>query len=355
MATPRDRFRGVILGTAVGDALGLPAEGLSRRRLRRWFGGDWNHRFALGRGMISDDTEHTIFVAQSLLACPDSRENFSRRLAWCLRWWLISCPAGIGWATLRSIVRLWLGFDPAKSGVWSAGNGPAMRSAIIGAYLASSPERVDDYVVASTKITHADPRALVGARAVARLAAWSLRDQLKKQPALEEFLAEMRSSGSDDEEWLAAIEGIGAALARGLSVEAFAEGLGLGDGVTGYVYHTVPVGIYSWYHHFGDFEATLTSTLDCGGDTDTAGAIAGALAGAVVGEQGIPESWKRGILDWPRGRAFLMELADRLSESSSTREPSPPVGYFWPGLVARNVIFLAIVLLHGMRRLAPPY
>ena len=28
----RERFRGVILGTAVGDALGLPAEGISRRR-----------------------------------------------------------------------------------------------------------------------------------------------------------------------------------------------------------------------------------------------------------------------------------------------------------------------------------
>ena len=65
--TLRDRFRGIVLGTAVGDTLGLPVEGLSRRRMRKWFGGDWNHRFALGRGMISDGVTgyvyHTVPVA----------------------------------------------------------------------------------------------------------------------------------------------------------------------------------------------------------------------------------------------------------------------------------------------------
>ena len=64
----RDRFRGVLLGTAVGDALGLPAEGLSRARVERMFRGRWRHRLVGRRGMISDDTEHTVFVAQCLLA-----------------------------------------------------------------------------------------------------------------------------------------------------------------------------------------------------------------------------------------------------------------------------------------------
>ncbi len=137
-----DRFRGVILGTAVGDAIGLPAEGLTPSRARKLFPGRWRHRLVIHRGLVSDDTEHTLFVAQSLLAHPQSKELFARRLAWCLRLWFLTLPAGIGLATLRAIIRLWLGFSPLTSGVYSAGNGPAMRSAPLGAFFASSPEQM---------------------------------------------------------------------------------------------------------------------------------------------------------------------------------------------------------------------
>ncbi len=58
--------------------------------------------------------------------------------------------------------------------------------------------------------------------------------------------------------------------------------------------------VYAWLRHYGDFRATLEAALDCGGDTDTVGAIAGALAGATTGAAAIPEPWLRGIIDWPR-------------------------------------------------------
>ena len=54
--------------------------------------------------MISDDTEHTLFVAQALLAHPNDPAAFQRCLAWKLRLWLLGLPAGIGFATLRSIL-----------------------------------------------------------------------------------------------------------------------------------------------------------------------------------------------------------------------------------------------------------
>ena len=63
-----DRIVGCIPGTAVGYAIGLPYEGLSRRHGARIFGAPDRHRFIFGRGMISDDTEHTCIVAQSLIA-----------------------------------------------------------------------------------------------------------------------------------------------------------------------------------------------------------------------------------------------------------------------------------------------
>lgn len=54
--------------------MGLPAEGLSRRRARKWFGGVWRHRLLFGRGMVSDDTDHAIMTAQlNLLRHPAVR------------------------------------------------------------------------------------------------------------------------------------------------------------------------------------------------------------------------------------------------------------------------------------------
>ena len=103
--TMQDRLAGVVLGTAVGDSVGLPAEGLSPRRRQCLFPGPWRHRLLCGRGMISDDTEHTLMVAQSLLKCPDDATAFGRSLAWRLRWWLLGLPAGVGLATARACLK----------------------------------------------------------------------------------------------------------------------------------------------------------------------------------------------------------------------------------------------------------
>ena len=40
-----DLLEGILLGTAVGDAIGLPAEGLSRGRVAAFYANGWNHRF----------------------------------------------------------------------------------------------------------------------------------------------------------------------------------------------------------------------------------------------------------------------------------------------------------------------
>jgi ADP-ribosylglycohydrolase len=58
---------GCILGTAVGDAMGLPYEGLSRRRAVKLLGPPDCHRFFFRRGMVSDDTEQTCIAPLSLV------------------------------------------------------------------------------------------------------------------------------------------------------------------------------------------------------------------------------------------------------------------------------------------------
>jgi len=346
----RQRFAGLLLGTAVGDALGLPAEGLSRDRIERKWPGPWRHRFLFGRGMSSDDTEHTLFVAQSLLSHPEDPVAFQRCLAWKLRLWLLGVPAGIGFATLRAILKLWVGFPPHRSGVFSAGNGPAMRSAIIGAFFADDPAKRRAFVAAATRITHTDPKAQTAALAVAEAAAWGTRGS---EP-MEQLLQRLPLLGQDNE-WQTLCRKLMEALSQGAPVAAFAESLGLRNGVSGYSYHSVPVALYARLRHPANFSAALESALNCGGDTDTVGAIVGALAGANCGDHGIPAEWLAGMSEWPRSIALLRRVAGQLAGQKTASQPLGPAGYFWPGLVPRNLLFLAVALVHGFRRLGPPY
>jgi ADP-ribosylglycohydrolase len=347
--SPSDRFVGVLVGTAVGDALGLPAEGLSRGRIQRKWHGEWRHRFIFGRGMVSDDTEHTLFVAQALLAHPGDAAAFQRSLAWKLRLWLLGIPAGIGLATLKAIIRLWLGSPPSRSGVWSAGNGPAMRSAIIGAYFSDDPVKRQAFVSASTRLTHTDPKAETAALAVAEAAAWSV----SQDKSITEWLDRLPSLGNDDA-WHTICRKLTNALSANKSVSEFADQLGLQHGVTGYAYHTVPVALYAWLHHPDDFRVPVVAALDCGGDTDTVGAIVGALMGARTGRGGIPKEWVDGICDQPRSINLPTKIGNRLARQKAGSADGS-VGYFWPLLAVRNAIFLIAVLVHGFRRLLPPY
>lgn len=349
------RFRGVLLGTAAGDAVGLPAEGVSRQRITRLFPRPWRHRLIWRYGMLSDDTEQTLLLSQALLIHPSSPERFARRLGWDLRWWLAMLPAGIGLATGRAIFRLWLGFPPHRSGVDSAGNGAAMRVAPIGALFNHNEPKMAEYVRAATVITHRDPRAYVGALAVAKVCGWSLRTEATAVPELSQCIEMLRHCGNDDEEWQQLMDGLQQGLSQGMSVQQYADMLGQQKGISGYVYRTVPVALFAWYRHFGDFEETLSSVLDCGGDTDTVGAIAGAMAGAVVGEQGIPQAWLSGVRDWPRSRGVITRVADHLTKLACSGESPGKVHIFWPALIPRNLFFLLVVLLHGFRRLLPPY
>jgi ADP-ribosylglycohydrolase len=225
-----------------------------------------------------------------------------------------------------------------------------MRSAIIGAYFADDPLKRHAFVSASTRLTHTDPKADTAALAIAEAVAWISNGAGTDQ----DWLTSLPALGTDDE-WPRLCQKLTEALARQASVQELANSLGLNHGVTGYAYHTAPVALYAWLRHRGDFRAGLQATLDCGGDTDTAGAIFGALMGAAVGPKGIPVVWLDHICEWPRSAGVMGRIAERLAQQKTKGKPLGPVRYFWPVLILRNLMFLVIVLAHGFRRLAPPY
>ncbi len=338
---------GCLLGCAVGDSIGLPYEGLSTRRARRFARLPLRHRFVFGKGMVSDDTDHSVFAAQALIISGTEPEAFRRAMAWRLRLWLLCLPAGIGWATLRSILRMCLGLR--ESGVWSAGNGPSMRSGIIGAAVHSDAERRRALVTASTRLTHTDPKALAGALAVAEVTARVVSGAWARRPPTAD-LAAMLNAISPDPDWHTSVKAIATACEAPDPIAAAHTAFAGPAGVSGYTLHSVPFALVAWHHHFGDFRATIESVVRAGGDVDTVGAIAGAMAGACGGPAGIPPDWIDGIVDRPHGTAYVRKLARRIHDDSV----SVATG-FSPLLLPRGIVFTTLVLIHGFRRLAPPF
>ena len=343
---------GCLLGMAAGDALGLPYEGLSRRRAARLLGPPDRQRLFFGRGMVSDDTEHACMVAQSLIEAGGDVERFVARLARRLRWWIVAFPAGVGWATARSCLRLWLGFPPDRSGVESAGNGPLMRAPILG-LAAPDSDALMALVRGSTRITHTDPKAEYGAIAIALAARASAAAE---PPDPDRWFGEVAAAvGEGAGECLDLLRAAIASVRRGDTTQDFADELGLSSAVSGYTYHTLPIVIHAWLSNPGDYRSAVTSVIGCGGDTDTTAAIVGGIVGSATGPEGIPAPWLERLCEWPRTVSWMRHLANRLSAAVASGEPGIAPAVHPLFVLARNVAFLLIVLWHGLRRLAPPY
>ena len=348
--TTSERCAGCLLGTAVGDALGLPYEGLSARRARRFFTDFSRHHLIMNHGMVSDDTEHAAFVAQALVRSRDDPVVFARCLARSLRWWVLGLPAGVGFATLRATLKLWLGFPPSKSGVYSAGNGPAMRSAIFGVVFAEDHAKLKAFVKASTEITHRDPKAYFASLAVAVAAISGEATNNDWRSAYAQSLAQL-IDGTGGDELLALVARARQSAEKGENVADFAASIGSNNGISGYCYHTVPCVLQVWFRFGDDLEHGLAEICGAGGDADTAGAIFGGIVGARAGPEAINREWLDRIWEWPRSIDWLERLGYALGDPANRRPPA----YFWPAVVPRNLVFLSIVLAHGLRRLLPPY
>ena len=347
--TMSDTVAGCLLGTAIGDALGLAYEGLSRSRGPRLLGPPERYRLLGRRGLVSDDTEHTCLVAQSLVASGQDPDLFDVQMGRRLRTWFLTVPPGIGLATLKACLKLCIGFPPSRSGVFSAGNGPAMRAAIVGAAV-EDPDRMLELVRRSSRITHTDPRATDGAVAVALAARLSARRWIPGAELASEFECQcLPEVGSDMRQ---ALEQMLASVRRGQSTREFADAIGCSWGVSGFVMHSVPVALHTWLRTPDDFLAAVQSVIELGGDTDSAAAIVGGIVGSRVGLAGLPADLLRDLRDWPRSVTWMTELANQLA---AVTEPSRPARLPLLPLVVRNLALGVVLIAHVFRRWAPPY
>lgn len=353
--TEKENIFGCLLGTAVGDALGLSCEGMSKQRQLKLFSDINRYHFFFNKGMISDDTEHICMTAQALIESGGDVTKFSKSLGWKLRFWLLGLPAGIGLATLKSIIKLWLGFSPNNSGVFSAGNGPAMRSPIIGVCYGNDMAKVKELVLASTLITHTDPKAFYGSLAVA-LAAYMSSKCVDNNVDCQEYFSKLEDLiGKDKKEFLDLINKTTNSVLTNQTTEEFAKDLGIGNYVSGYIYHTVPVVLHCWLMNQNDYKTAIQEVIRCGGDTDTTAAILGAIIGSRVKKEGMPQAWIDNLFEWPRSVNWIEKVSEKLSFVCLNSIIDKPVPLSIIGVFIRNIFFMLIVIIHIIRRSLPPY
>jgi ADP-ribosyl-[dinitrogen reductase] hydrolase len=331
MAT--DRFRGMLLGIALGDAIGLPAEGLSAARISRRFGHLDHFRLVGRRGFVSDDTELAALALHALRRHPFDETACATLYARMVVGWLARLPWGLGMATLKAGLRAAIGVR--QPGVRSAGNGALPRAAVVGAFLAEDRARRVSFTRALTAVTHTDPRAIEASLFSAELVAACLG---AAPSADRQALFRAARPAVRDEELGRALDEAADLAARGAAVGEGAARLG----VTGFVVHSLPFAVFTFLSLGDDPWAAVRATAEAGGDADSNAAIAGAFLGALHGEAAWPAALVDALHDGPFGPTHLRQLADGT-------EPS------WSAMAAfmRNLALWPVILGHGFRRLLP--
>lgn len=216
-----------------------------------------------------------------------------------------------------------------------------------GAYFANDSERRTVFVNASTLLTHTDPKALEAARMAADCAAFATNEEMRRDV----ILSRMNELGASPE-WRLPLQQIEKSLKAGMTVRQFADETGFSKGVSGYAVHTMTMVLFIWLRHRGDFSEIVRECIACGGDTDSVAAIAGGISGAET--DAFDSRWVEQLSDFPYTVDYITRLGTALAQSERNRPVKPPSVAKWL-IIPRNILFLLVVVLHGFRRLLPPY
>lgn len=321
-----------LMGVALGDMMGLYYEGLSRQSIAKKNDSFEHPKLLFGRGVFSDDTEHSIIVAQCLIESRGDVKRFEKLLRKRLQKWLATLPAGIGFATLKGIIK---SLFTRHSGIFSAGNAPAMRAHLIGLKYGNSDNLLKAFIKANTTITHSDPKAFYGALVIAKATylfahhqednLWQWIDQHIHDDEFQNLMNQTKENVH-------------------LNTPEFAKEIGLTKSVSGYIYHTLPIALHATYHHKENFKQAIIEVIECGGDTDTVAAITGGMIGSRA--QKLPQEWVKSIVDYPITTHFIKTLSTQLDNPKIQKAKTT----WWIVAFMRNIIFVIVVLISAIRR-----
>ncbi len=299
-----DRAGGVLLGQAVGDALGVPYEfgsapydpgagpQLAGGGLGGYAPGEW-----------SDDTQMAVCVAEVTATGADlTSETGQLGVATNFLGWFESDPADVGTHTREVLTRVARRGDDAAlhdamlQESWavhertgrSAGNGALMRTSVVGLVALGDREATARSARATARLTHWDTLAgdscVLWSEAVRRAV---VDGELDLRGGLD-----LLGGAEVQARWSAWIDEAEEREPEGLADNGF----------------TVVALQAAWsaVHRTRDraqgpehVAAALSTAVAIGGDTDTVAAVAGGLLGARYGASGLPERWAPRVHGWP--------------------------------------------------------
>ena len=322
------RFRGCLLGGAVGDALGAPVEFLTLAQLHERYGphGIRDMDEAYGRvGAITDDTQMTLFTAEGLLrahlrAMTKGIEGAAVRLVRdaYLRWLhtqgvplrraarerLLS--EGRGWLLDQKALfsqrapgntcigaLLHAGEDELAARNTSKGCGGVMRVAPVALYAATAWRNHPDADAAAFRlamevggITHGHLTSHLSCGVLAVLLAGVLRgDSINTALGTAMNLLRGHETGGETER---AVEQARELATAGVEAPEAIPKLGQGW----IAEEALAIAIYCALMA-DDFETGIVMAVNIEGDSDSTGSITGEILGAALGEEAIPERWLR--------------------------------------------------------------
>ena len=306
-----DGFKGCMLCLAIGDALGMPVEGLTAREIRETLGqvrdmispAPDHFHFGLKAGQFTDDTEEALILAESMLESYGfSGDKFADRMMdWGRSWSLDeSLNRGVGLATKASLESMRSGVSWQESGARIPTCGSAMRAAPIGLLYHCDLGMVSRYAELQSICTHCSSAARAASVAVAAGVALGLKNFPKGT------ILSMSSSlaARVDRDFSQRLQWVGALM--GMNPDEALETIGNSPEV----YETVPAAFYCFMRF--EPEEALVAAASTGGDTDSIASIAGSLIGASSGTAWIPLRW----LSILEEREHIETVASRLAEMS---------------------------------------
>jgi ADP-ribosyl-[dinitrogen reductase] hydrolase len=293
----KDRFRGCLLGLAVGDAVGTTLEFKapgSFKPIHDMVGGG---PFRLKPGEWTDDTSMALCLATSLVETGgfDPKDQMDRYCLWWKEGYLSSNGTcfDIGNTVSAALRRYGETGNPiaGSTNPHAAGNGSIMRLAPVPMFYNPDMAGAVHYSAESSRTTHGAPECIDACRLLAGIIFRALTGASKEEILLGE-------SGSFQGEPKIAT------IAKGdYRNKAINQIRG-----TGYVVESLEAALWCFLQT-DTFEAAILKAANLGDDADTTAAICGQVAGAFYGESGIPKKW----LDRLVMRQKITELADRLA------------------------------------------
>ncbi len=309
----RDKIKGGLIGLCVGDALGVPVEGYSRKALKKnpvtGMSGYGSHNQPAGTW--SDDSSLAFCLAESLAAGFDLEDIADKFVKWLYEgyWNPYGNTFGIGRTTYISISKLKQGASPLDSGgedEGSNGNGSLMRILPLAFYLKDEAmDKKIELIHKVSAITHAHPRSLVACAIYVQFAIEVIRgneladsynraiEKIRGYYTGEPYLGELK-----------VFKRIMDGNIGNLKQEEINS--------SGYVLDTLEASLWCLLN-YNSYEDSVLAAVNLGHDTDTTAAVTGGIAGIYYGMEAIPDVWIKAL---PR-KEDIVKLAGRLYESIS--------------------------------------